>query len=50
MVGVAIGIIVLGEAQKADFITMFFFGLSAVIAILGVWLLSKVHPELAKKA
>lgn len=50
MVGVAIGIVILGEAQKADFITMFFFGLSAAVAILGVWLLSKVHPELAKKA
>lgn len=50
MVGVAIGIVVLGEAQKADVFTMFFFGLSAVVAILGVWLLSKVHPELSKKA
>lgn len=50
MVGVAIGIVVLGEAQKADVFTMFFFGLSGVVAILGVWLLSKVHPELSKKA
>jgi hypothetical protein len=50
MVGVFIGIVVLGEAQKADLFTMFFFGLSAVVAILGVWLLSRVHPETSKKA
>lgn len=50
MVGVFIGIVVLGEAQKADALTMFFFGLSAVVAILGVWLLSRVHPETSKKA
>jgi len=50
MVGVAIGIVVLGEAQKADAFTMFFFALSGVVAVLGVWLLSKVHPELSKKA
>ena len=50
IVGVSIGIIVLGEAQQADLFTMVCFSLSGVVAILGVWLLSKVHPELAKKA
>lgn len=50
MVGVAIGIVVLGEAQQADPFTVVTFSLSAVIAILGVWMLSKVHPELAEKA
>jgi hypothetical protein len=50
MVGVLIGIIVLGEAQQADPFTVITFSLSAVVAILGVWMLSKVHPELAKKA
>jgi hypothetical protein len=50
MVGVAIGIVVLGEAQQADLFTMLCFALSGVVAVLGVWLLSKVHPELAKKA
>lgn len=50
MVGVAIGIIVLGEAQQADLFTMICFALSGVVAVTGVWLLSKVHPELAKKA
>ncbi|MCX8530295.1 MAG: DMT family transporter [Rhodoluna sp.] len=50
MVGVSIGIIVLGEAQQADLFTMVCFSLSGVVAVVGVWLLSKVHPELAKKA
>ncbi len=50
MVGVSIGIVVLGEAQQADLFTMVCFSLSGVVAVLGVWLLSKVHPELAKKA
>ncbi len=50
MVGVAIGIVVLGEAQKADLLTMIFFVLSGLIAVLGVWLLSRVHPETSKKA
>jgi hypothetical protein len=50
MVGVAIGIIVLGEAQQADLFTAVCFALSGVVAVMGVWLLSKVHPELSKKA
>jgi drug/metabolite transporter (DMT)-like permease len=50
MVGVAIGIVVLGEAQQADLFTMICFALSGVVAVLGVWMLSKVHPELSKKA
>lgn len=47
LVAVSIGIIILGEAQQANPITMFGFGFTALIAVVGVWVLSKVHPELA---
>ena len=50
MVGVFIGIVVLGEATAASLFTVISFALSGIIAIVGVWLLSKVHPELAKDA
>ena len=50
MVGVSIGIVVLGEAQAANLGTMITFVASALVAIVGVWMLSKVHPELSKKA
>jgi hypothetical protein len=46
LVAVAIGIVILGEAQQAAWPIMLGFSLSAIIAILGVILLSKVHPEL----
>jgi hypothetical protein len=49
LVAVAIAIGLLGEANKANPATMVFFGLSAAAAILGVYLLSKVHPELKPK-
>lgn len=50
LVAVSIGIVILGEAKSADFVTMLGWFVSAVIAIIGVYLLSKVHPELATKA
>lgn len=50
MVGVFIGIVVLGEATAASLVTIIAFALSGALAVIGVWLLSKVHPELAKKA
>ena len=50
MVGVFIGIVVLGEATAASLLTIVAFIVSGALAVIGVWLLSKVHPELAKKA
>ncbi len=50
LVAVSIGIVILGEAQQADLTAMLGFGLSAIIAVAGVYLLSKVHPELRKRA
>jgi hypothetical protein len=49
LVAVAIAIGVLGEASKASLSTIILFSLSAVVAILGVLMLSKVHPELRQK-
>lgn len=49
MVAVAIAIGVLGEANQANPLSGTLFGLSGFIAILGVWMLSKVHPELRPK-
>lgn len=48
MVAVLIGIIVLGEAKSADPFTLASFAIAGLVAIAGVWLLSKVHPELAE--
>jgi drug/metabolite transporter (DMT)-like permease len=50
LVAVSIGIVILGEAKSADLLTMLGWLVSAVIAIIGVYLLSRVHPELATKA
>ncbi len=49
LVAVSIGIIILGEAQQASLPTMIGFGLSALVAVIGVYLISKVHPELRHK-
>jgi hypothetical protein len=49
LVAVSIGIVILGEAQQADVSAMLGFGLSAIVAVAGVYLLSKVHPELRKR-
>lgn len=46
---VSIGIVILGEATSASGLTIFGFGASAVVAVIGVYLLSKVHPELMRK-
>lgn len=50
MVAVAIAIVVLGEANNADIFSSTIFAVSGLVAITGVWLLSKVHPELRPKA
>lgn len=49
LVAVSVGIIVLDEAKDANWMTIAGFVVSAVIAIVGVLMLSKVHPELAHK-
>ena len=46
MVAVTIGIIVLGEAASAGPLISVVFAASGATAALGVWLLSRVHPEL----
>jgi uncharacterized membrane protein YhaH (DUF805 family) len=48
MVAVSIGIIILGEAKQASPLTLVFFVSSAIVAVVGVWLLSRFHPEMAK--
>ena len=50
LVAVSIGIVVLGEAKDAGFLTILGWLISAVVAMIGVYLLSKVHPELSTKA
>ena len=49
LVAVSIGIVILGEATAASWPVAVGFGLSAVVAVIGVYLLSKVHPELMHK-
>lgn len=49
LVAVSIGIVILGEATAASLPVMIGFGLSAILAVIGVYLLSKVHPELTHK-
>lgn len=49
MVAVTIAIAILGEAKAATLPVALGFGVSAVMAIAGVVLLSKVHPELSAK-
>lgn len=46
MVAVTIGILVLGEASSASPLVSVIFAASGATAALGVWLLSRVHPEL----
>jgi len=46
MVAISIGIVILGEASNASIPAMAIFVASGATAVLGVWLLSKVHPEL----
>ena len=49
LVAVSIGIVILGEATAASLPVAIGFGLSAVVAVIGVIMLSKVHPELNHK-
>jgi len=49
MVAVSLGIVILGEAQQASLVNLLVFVGSAIVAVIGVWTLSKVHPELAKE-
>lgn len=49
LVAVSIGIVILGEATAASVPVAIGFGLSAVVAVIGVFMLSKVHPELKHK-
>jgi len=50
MVAIMVAIVILGEAQSADALTLAIFTATALVAIVGVWLLAKVHPELKEKA
>jgi hypothetical protein len=50
LVAVSIGIVILGEATSASLPVIIGFGFSAVVAVIGVILLSKVHPELIRTA
>jgi drug/metabolite transporter (DMT)-like permease len=50
LVAVTIGIVILGEATAAGAAVATGFGLSALVAVIGVYLLSRVHPELNRKA
>ena len=49
MVAISIGMVILGEASNASPLNMMVFILSGATAALGVWMLSKVHPELQGK-
>lgn len=48
-VAIGIAIIFLGEAQQADPIQIIGFSVSGIVAITGVLLLSKFHPQLDKQ-
>jgi hypothetical protein len=48
LVAITIGMIILGEASRALPLDMTIFIVSGATAALGVYMLSKVHPELKK--
>lgn len=48
-VAVGIAIVILGEASAAASAQVLGFGVSGLVAILGVLMLSKVHPQLSNK-
>lgn len=50
LVAVSIGVVVLNEAMNASVPIMVGFVTSGAVAVVGVYLLSKVHPELIKRA
>ena len=47
-VAVGIAIVILGEAANAGGIQVIGFGLSGLVAVAGVLMLSRVHPQLSK--
>lgn len=49
VVAVGIAIVILGEASMAELGQVLGFGVSGLVAIAGVLVLSKVHPQLSKK-
>ena len=48
-VAVAIGIVILGEAAGADLTAILGFSLAGLIAMAGVFMLSKVHPQMSQE-
>jgi hypothetical protein len=48
-VAVGIAIVILGEASSAAAGQVLGFGVSGLVAVLGVLILAKVHPQLSKK-
>jgi hypothetical protein len=48
MVAVLVGVIILNEAQGAPAASLVAFVISGALAIVGVYLLSRVHPELVE--
>lgn len=49
IVAVSIGIVILGEAKQAGIQTIIGFSIAAAIAVVGVFRLAKVHPELVHR-
>lgn len=45
LIAVSIGIVILGEAKQAGLVEIVFFAISAVIAVIGVFIISKFHPQ-----
>lgn len=50
LIAVSIGVVLLNEAMNAPWPIMFGFLASGAMAVVGVFLLSKVHPEVLKEA
>jgi len=50
LVAVSIGVVLLNEAMDASWPIMLGFVASGAVAVVGVYLLSKVHPEMMKPA
>ena len=48
-VAVGIAIVILGEAASAQILQILGFGLSGLVAVAGVLMLAKVHPQLSKE-
>lgn len=48
LVAVSIGVVLLNEAMNASVPIMFGFVASGLVAVIGVYLLSKVHPQVTK--